>query len=436
MLDDLASDLRFALRTMARNPGFTMVVVLTLALGIGANTAIFTLMDQVLLRVLPVKDPERLVVLHAPGPNQGSRHSQSASLAGLSYPMYVDFRDKAPVFDGVLAHWPEAVHLGVKGVTEQAQADVVSGNYFEVLGVGAALGRVFSAEDDVTPGAHPLVVLSHGFWQRRFGGDPAVVSQVVSLNGRPMTVIGVGRRRFPRHRGRPRHGLLRAPAMQETLMPNWGGEVLSKRRSCGSPPGLPEAGPRLEEAKAGANVLYRQILQEELQQISTCLSGSRRSSRRRPSSLPGARGTPSCAPVGDHLLVLMGMVGLVLLEPPARTWPTSCSPGPARQREVAVRLAMGASRRRLVRQFLVESVTSRFWAAALPSSCRPGRPTCSWPRSREARPRGFRPDPDPRVAGFALVLSLLTGWSSASCPRCSPPGPTCIPPSRASPGAW
>ena len=135
MIDDLTSDLRFAFRTMARNPGFTLVVVLTLALGIGANTAIFTLMDQVLLRVLPVKDPERLVVLDAPGPNQGSRHSQSASLAGISYPMYVDLRDKAEVFDGVIAHWPDSVHLGVKGATEQVQADVVSGNYFEVLGI-------------------------------------------------------------------------------------------------------------------------------------------------------------------------------------------------------------------------------------------------------------------------------------------------------------
>ena len=127
------------------------MVVLTLALGIGANTAIFTLMDQVLLRVLPVKDPERLVVLDAPGPNSGSVHNQSMSLTPLSYPMYVDLRDKADVFEGVLAHWRTAVHLGYKGATEQADADLVSGNFFDVLGVPAALGRVFGADDDRTP---------------------------------------------------------------------------------------------------------------------------------------------------------------------------------------------------------------------------------------------------------------------------------------------
>src|SRR5262245_6976727 len=171
-MDDLKQDLRFALRALAKNPGFALVVVCTLALGIGANTAIFTLMDQVLLRVLPVKDPARLVVLNAPGPNSGAMHSQSDNMTPISYPMYVDLRDKSDAFAGVLAHWRAGVHLGRKGTTEQADADLVSGNFFDVLGITPALGRLIGPEDDRTLGAHPLVVLSHGFWQRRFGGDP------------------------------------------------------------------------------------------------------------------------------------------------------------------------------------------------------------------------------------------------------------------------
>src|SRR5262249_38677496 len=153
--------------------GFTLVVVLTLGLGIGANTAIFTLLDQVMLRLLPVRNPEELVVLDGRGPTMGAVHADAA----FSYPMYRDLRDKTPVFAGVIARYPVSLSLAYQGQTERVGGELVSGNFFEVLGVRPVMGRLFTADDDRVPGGHPVVVLSHGFWTRRFGGDPNVLGR-------------------------------------------------------------------------------------------------------------------------------------------------------------------------------------------------------------------------------------------------------------------
>jgi hypothetical protein len=163
-MGEMSRDVRLACRMLAKSPGFTLIVVLTLALGVGANSAIFSLMDQVLLRNLPVENPDRLVVIDAPGPFSGSTHNNSNTLTPMSQPMFSGLRDGNAVLEGMLAHYPTAAHLSVDGRTENVNADLVSGTYFEVLGVGPAVGRLLGPEDDLTPGAHPVVVLSHGFW--------------------------------------------------------------------------------------------------------------------------------------------------------------------------------------------------------------------------------------------------------------------------------
>src|SRR3954467_13390510 len=181
------SDFRYALRTLLNAPAFTIVVVLTLALGIGANTAIFSLTDQVLLRMLPVKSPEQLVVLDGPGAFRG----RTFNAGTFSYPMYRDFRDRNTVFDGVLARFPAPLTLMTNGQAERVSGELVSGNYFDVLGVRAQIGRTFTPEDDRTPGGHPLAILSYNFGTRRFAADPSVLNRTVTLNGLPMTIVGV-----------------------------------------------------------------------------------------------------------------------------------------------------------------------------------------------------------------------------------------------------
>ena len=172
-MDGLVKDVRFALRMLAKNPGFSLLVVITLGLGIGANTAIFTLLDQVLLRLLPVTRAEELVLLDGTGENMGAFFADQA----FSYPMYRDFRDKNDIFAGVLARYPVPLSLEHKGETERVRGEMVSGNFFDVLGVKAATGRTLSTQDDLQPDASPVAVLDHGYWQRRFGGDARVLGR-------------------------------------------------------------------------------------------------------------------------------------------------------------------------------------------------------------------------------------------------------------------
>src|SRR6185436_7966600 len=186
-MNAFVQDIRYAVRTLVKTPAFTIVVVLTLALGIGANTAIFSLTDQVLLRLLPVKSPEQLVVLDGPGAFTGRTFNNGT----FSYPMYRDFRDQNTVFDGVLARFPAPLTLMTNGQAERVNGELVSGNYFDVLGIRAHIGRAFTPDDDRTPGGHPVVMLGYNFWTRRFAADPSVLNRTVTLNGLPMTIVGV-----------------------------------------------------------------------------------------------------------------------------------------------------------------------------------------------------------------------------------------------------
>jgi hypothetical protein len=189
----VTSDLKFVLRSLGRSPLFVLVAVMSLALGIGANSTIFSLLDEVLLRSLPVKDPQPLVSMDWDGTFSGSARNDHA----FSYPMYVGFRDKTEnIFAGVLARYATPVDLGWRGAAERANAELVSGNYFDVLGVGTAIARTLTANDDKLKAGEPYLVLSYGYWQKRFGGNPSVLNQTVDINNHPMMVVGVAQRGF------------------------------------------------------------------------------------------------------------------------------------------------------------------------------------------------------------------------------------------------
>ena len=197
----LFSDVRFAFRNLRRAPLFTAVAVGSLALGIGANTAIFTLVDQLLLRLLPVRDPQQLVMISSTGPHMGSNRGPRAS----SYPMYEDFQKQAQAFSYVFCRFATPVSLNFNGHTERVNAELVSGNYFQALGVKAALGRVFTPErDDRIYKGHPSVVLSYAYWISRFASDPGVIGQKIMVNDYPMTIVGVSAAGF--------RGSIRRPA--------------------------------------------------------------------------------------------------------------------------------------------------------------------------------------------------------------------------------
>jgi len=194
-LDDAARDARYAARSLGRSPGFTVTAVASLAIGIGASAAIFSLLDQVLLRLLPVKQPERLVLIDWKGK---SLSDNRGSYNLMSYPICRDLQRQDRFFDGVLCRHPTEVYLAVAAgqTPELVGAEIVSGSYFPVLGVSPALGRLLDEDDDGQPGAHPVVVLSHAYWLKAFGGAPDVVGRRVLINNFPMTVVGVASATF------------------------------------------------------------------------------------------------------------------------------------------------------------------------------------------------------------------------------------------------
>jgi predicted permease len=355
-LDTLWQDLRYGLRMLRKNPGFTAVAVLTLALGIGANSGIFSLLDQAILRALPVKDPGRLVVVSDAEYTRGWSTSDNHEMV-YSYPHYKEVRDQIPLFDGVVAraHVPLSVASG--GVAERAGGDVVSGNFFSVLGVGPALGRVLSPEDDCVPGASPVAVLSYGYWQSRFGGDPSAVGRKISLNAYPFTIVGVAARGFA--------GLLKGQnvdvfvpiAMKRELTPEWNGLVERDVMWLNIFARL-KAGISREQAEAALQAPYRPILEAEIQFIRNPRETFRDRYLRQHISLhPAAQGINLLSQTwAKPLLVLAGCVGLVLLITCANVSGLMIAKATGRQKEVAIRLALGARRGAIIRQLVTETL--------------------------------------------------------------------------------
>jgi hypothetical protein len=255
-------DFVYSLRSLRRSPLFTAAAVASLALGIGANTAIFSLLDQVVLRSLPVRDPESLVVLHtdysAPG-NASSDNDESV----FSYPLYRDLRASGAAFSGIVARSAARVRLAWNGNTEAAGAELVSGNFFRTLGIGAALGRTLAPSDEGAPDANPVAVLSHAYWSSHCGSNPAIVNRTVSMNGHPFVVVGIAAASF--------NGLLQGNSpdvyvpltMEKSLIPNY--DVLADRRMRWlNLFGRLKPGETLPRAQAATGVAYHAIIAGEL----------------------------------------------------------------------------------------------------------------------------------------------------------------------------
>ena len=189
------TDLRHSVRMLHKSPLFATIAIASLGLGLGANTAIFSMLDQVLLRPLPVKNPHELVLVSSPGTARGMFSGDNTDRI-FSRPLYIDLRDRNQVFSGLAARFPNAANFVYQGQSESVVAEVVSGNFFDVLGVTPYRGRLLTAADDVIKGGHPVVVLGYGFWQRRFGGEDSVLGKTVRINNSLMTVIGVTPREF------------------------------------------------------------------------------------------------------------------------------------------------------------------------------------------------------------------------------------------------
>ena len=355
VLETAIRDLHHTLRLLSRSPAFTLVAVLSLALGIGANTAIFTLLDQLMLRRLPVKHPEQLQMIWTTGPNFGSNQGSRAS----SYPMYQDFGQRAPAFSQVFCRYYTPLSISLGNQTERVIGELVSGNYFQALGIGPALGRVFSPEeDDRIYKGHPVVVLSHQYWVTRFGADAGVIGQKILVNNYPMVIVGVSAAGFSGI-DPARSPQIRIPIQMKPLMTPASDNLGDRRRQWVQIFARRKPGYTMQSAQASLQPLLSQILRTEAETPALRdlpKPALDRFLARRVLTESATNGYSDLrTSYSAALVVLMSMVGVVLLIACFNVASLLIARAAVRQKELAMRLAIGASRGQLLRQLLMES---------------------------------------------------------------------------------
>jgi predicted permease len=428
-MNSLWQDLRYGLRMIRKAPGFTAIAVLSLALGIGANTALFSVVDAMLLKKLPVKEPERLVLFAAqwgknfsPGSYNGSNQRDPATglTVGTSFPYqtYQRLREQESALSDIFAFGDLSLNVNADGQADVANGQAVSGNYYQGLGVPPLIGRTISDEDD-RAGASPVAVLSYRYWQRRFGSDPAVIDRQINLNNVAFTVVGVTPAGF--------EGTMQVGSSKDVTIPiMWEAQVNPERsRMKGQVWWLRLMGrlkPRatFEQARADLETVFAQSVLEHRQAMQAIVQAQGRPAAKplaaedypRLVVISGSQGEMNVRQYyAGSLYLLLGVVGLVLLVACANVANLLLARASGRQKEIAVRLALGAGRWRLVRQLLTESVLLSVIAGALGVLLslwiKDGLLAVSdWGRSQMT---ALSPALDLRVLGFTFLLSLLTG---------------------------
>jgi predicted permease len=336
----MIQDLRYGALALMKRPGFTFVSVLTLALGIGANTAIFSVVNAYLFKPLPVREPDWLVVL-------ASKDQRSEAPHGTSYLNYADIRNQRDVFTDVIAYVPDIVSLNVDGEAERGMIELVSGNYFSMLGVEAARGRVFTPDEGQTVGSSPVMVLSHGYWQRRFGGDVSAIGKTVKVNGQPFTIIGVAPESFPGTEPILTVNAYAPLMMKAQLHQNQQDTFTQRGIESFRVMGRLAPGVSVTHAGAAMETLARDIARQYpdvFKELGFLV-------------VPETKARPwigASAFVPRIAAILMTLVGLILVIACANVSNLILSRASARDKEMAIRSALGASRFRLIRLLLCD----------------------------------------------------------------------------------
>jgi len=416
-LRDFVHDLRFSARSIFRSPSLTSTAVLSLALGIGVTTALYSLIDQIVLRALPVDHPERLVLIDWIG-YQNAETFGSYNL--MSYPICQDLQQKKEFFDGVLCRAATTINLSTKGEPKLTAAELVSGTYFSVLGVSPALGRLLTTDDDQAPGSNPVVVLSYDFWKNQFGSGQDIVGRKVLVNQYPMTVVGVAAPTF--------HGIdvgevpsLWIPAVMSTQAIPGFTTMLDRRTRWVQILGRLKQDVSLERAQTGLQPWFKAMLDEDTRRTNI----SRTSAEHRRQFLASTLSlTP--APQGHSVLrnnlsrplwVLFAATAVLLALACLNVAGLFLARGSARHREISTKLALGASRGRIGRQLLTDSVLLSFAGGLLGVVMAPiaVRALIAFlPHSNAAT--DLRASVDMRLLLFAFLVSLITGFLAGSAP--------------------